>query len=1043
MQGAGATSSHPAQCLIDDGIANPGTATPQLYAANRVVMPSNATDRSFSLKGIGFGSGTAGALTLANEDGGSSTSGTISSILTGGPANYSSVSSITSGTNIGGVATPGVNRTATAFNAGTGVLTISTAGGVGNLPTSAAAPTPLTGSTVSVYNAAGTTVVLTGTVASNTNNSITLQNVAGAYGAAGNRTVILNDVLTVSSVLGANNALAGKWLLWSPNGASGTNASNVGNAEAQILRSQTVGGTVWLTMDPATRAANAGFATAYPIAGRNSRIFANNAANTTLNAVITPGSGNWSGLAGRTLTVAGGLTATIQASNTTTITLNDASVASQKPPLRGAAFTLDPQVATVNGATFPTPNGLAGRTLTVTAGANVGATRLITANTTTTLTLTGGSGTVAAGDAFQIASSLDIPATAVGTTTWNDHEIDFSLPAGLAPGPYQLYITNGTSKQRSINAVTIHVTGSTYNPRIFDVDPSQPETASRKQTIQGAVNAAANVPATLPNTAPGDSVPGLNNTSAIIVVHPGTPGGFNPRGAYYENVVIPTALKLQGMGPGGDYPAGYAGALGDTSVLGSVIDGSLFGTKNGGRYRTSWYDLATYIQAATGNTSTLQDSAVITVLTGEKVLNSSGNRTSQDTFSSTFKAGIDGLRIEGGDSLELPGGLNTNGGGGPLPRRVQAIGQPEAQGGGIFVDTWARYLQIKNNLIRQNSGSVAGGIRVGSPSLADALGGNTGSSHNTNLRIANNQVDANGGFRVAGAIGLFNGSDNYEISRNEICGNYSAEYGGGISVFGFSPGGSIHHNRIYFNQSYDEGAGVMIAGQLPNPKVFPNLPPQAGLTQGSGSVTIDSNVIQSNIAGDDGGGLRFLMATGTGGTGANERHVVTNNFIVNNISAHEGGGIALDDTVNVQIVNDTIMNNLTTATAMTSNGDAAPAGISSGANSSQLQGLPGVTGSWTPPTITNTILWDNRAGRYDGSTVYGIGLHPTTTPANPDINNWDLGAQDGAGAMAPTYSDIQAATNGVAYTPAGTEQVGQPGREVGVRHERAARAVPR
>ena len=55
---------------------------------------------------------------------------------------------------------------------------------------------------------------------------------------------------------------------------------------------------------------------------------------------------------------------------------------------------------------------------------------------------------------------------------------------------------------------------------------------------------------------------------------------------------------------------------------------------------------------------------------------------------------------------------------------------------------------------------------------------------------------------------------------------------------------------------------------------------------------------------------------------------VYNNMIVNNVSTHEGGGIALDDAPNVRVFNNTIMKNLTTATAVTSDGRPAPAGLS-------------------------------------------------------------------------------------------------------------------
>ena len=44
----------------------------------------------------------------------------------------------------------------------------------------------------------------------------------------------------------------------------------------------------------------------------------------------------------------------------------------------------------------------------------------------------------------------------------------------------------------------------------------------------------------------------------------------------------------------------------------------------------------------------------------------------------------------------------------------------------------------------------------------------------------------------------------------------------------------------------------MVAGELP---ANPN-----DLSPGSGPVAIDSNVVQANLANDDGGGIRLLMA---------------------------------------------------------------------------------------------------------------------------------------------------------------------------------------
>ena len=120
------------------------------------------------------------------------------------------------------------------------------------------------------------------------------------------------------------------------------------------------------------------------------------------------------------------------------------------------------------------------------------------------------------------------------------------------------------------------------------------------------------------------------------------------------------------------------------------------------------------------------------------------------------------------------------------------------------------------------------------------------------------------------------------------------------------------------------------------------------------------------MAEDDGGGLRFLMA-------GNFAMNVFNNMIVNNVSLHEGGGVAIDDAPAVRFFNNTVMSNKTTATAITSDGLPAPAGLSTGANSSQLQAtLPGGSPSFSDPLLFNDIFWDNWAGTKGINTVTGI-----------------------------------------------------------------------
>ena len=178
-------------------------------------------------------------------------------------------------------------------------------------------------------------------------------------------------------------------------------------------------------------------------------------------------------------------------------------------------------------------------------------------------------------------------------------------------------------------------------------------------------------------------------------------------------------------------------------------------------------------------------------------------------------------------------------------------------------------------------------------------------------------------------------------------------------------------------------------------------PTPTTLSPGSGPVDIYANQIQANLSNDDGGGIRFLMAGGPGGT---DQMNVYNNTIVNNVSTHEGGGISLNDAPNVRVFNNTVMKNLTTATAVTSNGQPAPAGLSTSPNSDQLQAtLPTGASTFSNPRLFNNIFWDNRAGTRAGLSVNGIGLPGDGTP----VNHWDIGMFDAPGSLSPTSSVIQ------------------------------------
>ena len=456
--------------------------------------------------------------------------------------------------------------------------------------------------------------------------------------------------------------------------------------------------------------------------------------------------------------------------------------------------------------------------------------------------------------------------------------------------------------------------------------------------------------------------------------------GFNFNAAYYESPVLFYPVKVQGNGPGGV----YNDPLGPRPLYGSVVDGQ-------------YYNAAT--NKPEGNTSDIPDQVIdITYdpsLFAEPyaaywenfVIFQLGAGASpvdptfpvparplatwfgygwdgqqaptegevfyvvahNGDYKSTYKAAIDGLTIMGGDQKGFPGNRNEAGGG----RLVEAPGQTgtapdenfvlDIQGGAIMVNAYARFLQITNNSVVANSGA-SGAIRIGTPQLGtDTEDGNpegdpatgetfpTYDQQNTDLRLAYNRITANGGTSLGGAVAIFNGSERYHVDHNEFCGNFSAEYGGAISHFGLSKNGEIDHNRIYLNESVDEGAGIMIAGE-PHLDPATALPLPGVLSNGSGPVKIHDNYIAANLAGDDGGGIRFLQA-------GNWQADVYNNMITNNVSTHEGGGIALDDATNVRIFNNTIAKSITTATAITSNGQPAPAGLSTGDNSTAADEL--------------------------------------------------------------------------------------------------------
>jgi len=286
-------------------------------------------------------------------------------------------------------------------------------------------------------------------------------------------------------------------------------------------------------------------------------------------------------------------------------------------------------------------------------------------------------------------------------------------------------------------------------------------------------------------------------------------------------------------------------------------------------------------------------------------------------------------------------------------------------GGGIFVHGWGHNIQIANNRVVNNAGTLSGGVNVGQGEFPGAytVGGaanaDPGSCQNitglatgtqeqycfdvkVNMHhnmIAKNSSTGDELFSAtpagAGGVSICNGSDYYKFNYNWVCGNLSTGDGGGVGHIGFMYGGDIEHNSILFNQSTNptiatNGGGLLIMGA---PDVDPtcgaitdvdclNPTPTAPADGVGPGLVINANLIMGNAAeSGSGGGIRFQGVNGTDvitfpTTPASWYSVtVTNNIISNNVAGWDGAGISLQDALAVNIINNTIVSNDTTASS--------------------------------------------------------------------------------------------------------------------------------
>jgi hypothetical protein len=585
--------------------------------------------------------------------------------------------------------------------------------------------------------------------------------------------------------------------------------------------------------------------------------------------------------------------------------------------------------------------------------------------------------------ATQGTGTVTIGGVTATVTSWSDTQIVATVPSGVAncarqqqaqyggPGTAgvttaqcgEVVITAGDGKQ-SVDTVTVTIGGK--RPTLVST------------TIQAAVDAAA----------PGD----------MIVV---------PPGQFQEMLVMWKPVRLQGVGAASSVINGNSqpeGKVNDWRRRVVCLFGlALNGAPSTGTSGANPFDpQGTYtcgtglnyftptannpqidrlpLEATVGWDATLNgnlaemlqeptlmgalEGAAITVLS--KGVNFPSNPFVADTFPTGTQLFTDNQSQCGPNTTSahnpFPSNFLCN------PSRIDGLGITDSSqgGGGIYVHAWGHYLEISNNRVFNNAGTLSGGINIGQGEhppayLAGAANAATNAApgscetagpaglvlpycHDIHVNVHHNAIVANSStgdelFSAtpagAGGVSFCTGSDYYKFNYNWVCGNQSSGDGGGFGHVGFSKQGDIEHNTFLFNQSTNptipaNGGAIVIMGApdadppcATNDQDCISPPGTVGPSDGTGpGLIINANLIMGNAADSgSGGGLRLQNINGSDvvtfpRTPANWNTVsVTNNIITNNVAGWDGAGISILDALNVNIINNTIASNDTTASS--------------------------------------------------------------------------------------------------------------------------------
>jgi hypothetical protein len=316
------------------------------------------------------------------------------------------------------------------------------------------------------------------------------------------------------------------------------------------------------------------------------------------------------------------------------------------------------------------------------------------------------------------------------------------------------------------------------------------------------------------------------------------------------------------------------------------------------------------------------------------------------------------------------------------PSRVDGLTVTNSSqgGGGVFAHGFTHNLEVSNLSVHGNGGTLTGGITIGQMETVDpTLGGavcpalQSGAPgftitpavsvpatigaplcFNAKVNVHNNSVTFNAAYgdelnsvtpASAGGVTLCTGADYYKFNANWVCGNWSSGDGGGVAHHGFSWDGTVSNNWILFNQSINPslvtyGGGMTALGAGPDGPVgeagLPfDIDVAPALSDGIGpNLNVTGNVFQGNTAEEgSGGGMALLHVNGNdvanNPTNSSLWYKVTiqNNLFANNVAGWAGGGVAMQDAVNVDFLNNTVASNDSTSSAgVEFNSNGAPGG---------------------------------------------------------------------------------------------------------------------